>query len=162
MPMRMSKFVKKFYKPEEVKARIEARQPPITGLIADVQENKKYDRPDLYMDNGGVVSLNTESLANLIEAWSENSDYWIGKKFELTLGHYKFQKHNDNGGWEDCVGDMIIVKPVSPPLSEQEKAKAAEELRIAEQNAKKDAAAYWDSVSRDRDAFDRDDNDPMS
>ena len=85
--------------------------------ITDVREGK-FDKPDLYLESGDVLSLNATNRKVLLRAYGVTSDTWIGKQIELVLGQTMFQ---------GAPQDSIIVNPVSPPLTAAEKAAAAGE-----------------------------------
>ena len=78
----------------------------------------KFDKPDLYLESGDVLSLNATNRKVLVRAYGVTSDTWIGKQIELVLGQTMFQ---------GAPQDSIIVNPVSPPLTAAEKAAAAGE-----------------------------------
>jgi hypothetical protein len=83
----------------------DVRDGPIQGQIAEVREGKKYDKPDLILASGDVLSLNATNTHTLIRAFGTNSDYWVGKMIEMFLGQAKF-----NGTYNDSV----LVRAISP------------------------------------------------
>ena len=59
--------------------------------IAAVKEGK-YGRPDLVFESGEILSLNASNNRILMSAYGSNSDDWIGKKIDLTLGQLLFEE----------------------------------------------------------------------
>ena len=85
----------------------DVRNGPLPMQIAAVREGK-YEKPDLVFESGEALSVNSTNNRTLMRAYGSNSDQWVGKDIELTLGQIKFQ-----GEWQDAV----IVKPISPPIA---------------------------------------------
>jgi hypothetical protein len=79
--------------------------------IAAVKEGK-YGRPDLVFESGEILSLNASNNRILMRAYGSNSDDWIGKKIELTLGQLLF---------EGKLQDAVIVKPIDASISPSQK-----------------------------------------
>jgi len=92
-----------FIKPGDVKAG------PIRVVIVDVTEGK-YGRPDLEFDDGTKLSVNTTNNRTLVIAYGAESDDWINKEIELSLGEVEY-----NGEMQETV----IVKPISPPVEKK-------------------------------------------
>jgi hypothetical protein len=113
--MDMKKFTNEhFIKVDDV------RNGPIQGQIAAVREGK-YDKADLILESGDVLSLNATNTKALIRAYGTNSDYWISKMIEMFLGQLKY-----NGTYNDAV----LVKAISPPLTATETDKAADQDKL--------------------------------
>jgi hypothetical protein len=83
---------------------IDVTDGPLQVQIAGVREGK-YEKPDLVFDSGEAFSVNSTNNRILMRAYGANSEDWIGKKIELTLGQVQFQGKPQN---------TIIVKPISP------------------------------------------------
>lgn len=94
----------------------DVRDGPLQMTIADAREGK-YDKPDLHLEGGDVLSLNATNRKTLVRAYGFASGSWIGKQIELSLGKTTF---------EGETRDSIIVNPVSPALTAAEKAAAGE------------------------------------
>jgi hypothetical protein len=92
-----------FIKPGDVKAG------PLRVVIVDVTEGK-YGRPDLEFDDGTKLSLNATNNRTLVTAYGSNSDDFINKEIELSLGEVEY-----NGEMQETV----IVKPISPPVEKK-------------------------------------------
>jgi hypothetical protein len=78
---------------------------PLQMQIAGVREGK-YEKPDLVFETGEAFSVNSTNNRILMRAYGPNSEDWVGKKIELTLGQVEFQGKPQNS---------VIVKPISPP-----------------------------------------------
>jgi hypothetical protein len=107
--MQMGKYVKKYLKLDDV------REGPLFRHIAEVKEGS-FDKPELVFETGEILSLNVTSTLALVTAYGGASEGWVGKKVEIYLGQAKFK----NG-----VTDAVLVKPVTPGLSDEAKAEAA-------------------------------------
>ena len=68
----------------------DVRNGPLEMQIAVVKEGK-YGKPDLVFESGEMLGLNTSNNRILIRAYGPNSNDWIGKKIELTLGQLPFE-----------------------------------------------------------------------
>jgi hypothetical protein len=97
----MRKYVGGFFlKPDDLK------QGPIHVTIAALSMGK-YERPDLEFDDGSRLSLNATNARVLARAYGYESDDYIGKRIELTLGEVEYQ------GW---MQESILIRPISPPV----------------------------------------------
>jgi hypothetical protein len=83
----------------------------------------KFDKPDVVFETGQILSLSVTNDKILVRAYGPDSDDWLGKEIELTLGQIEFEKKPQ---------DAIIVVPSSPALNETER-KAAQD-RLAAKN----------------------------
>jgi hypothetical protein len=79
---------------------------PMRVVIADAQVGK-YGKPDLTFDDGTKLSLNATNNRTLCRAYGTESDDWIGKEIELTLGEIEYQGKPQ---------EAVIVNPISPPI----------------------------------------------
>jgi len=91
----------------------DVRDAPLREIIAIIKIGK-YEKPDLYFESGDCLSLNATNNAKLIRAYGANSDDWLGKEIELFVGEIEFQNKPI---------DAVLVKPISPPLKQQERTK---------------------------------------
>jgi hypothetical protein len=78
-------------------------------VITGIAEGK-YGRPDLEFDDGTKLSLNATNNRTLVSAYGGESDDWINKEIELSLGEVEY-----NGEMQET----IIVTPVSPPIEKK-------------------------------------------
>lgn len=85
---------------------------PIRDCISDCKPGR-FDRPDLYLQGGGILGLNGTNLRTLRSAWGPESDHWIGKEIELYLGQLKYNG-TDN--------DSVLIRCISPPTPWRDKA----------------------------------------
>ena len=90
----------------------DVRAGPIRSRIEDMREGK-FEKPDLHLANGDALSLNATNRRTLIHAYGADSNNWVGKTIELSLGTVEFQ------GKEQ---ESVVVRSISPPLTEAEKA----------------------------------------
>jgi hypothetical protein len=84
---------------------------PITVRISAVRPGK-FGKPNLYLENGSVLGLNSTNVKMLIEAYGPNGQDWVGQLISLYVGEVKF-----NGQMQPAV----LVKPVSAPLKFSER-----------------------------------------
>jgi hypothetical protein len=75
-------------------------------------EEGKYDRPDVSFDDGTRLGLNVTGTRNLARAWGIDTDAWIGKEIELSVGETDI-----NGKMEE----MIVVTPISPAIPREDR-----------------------------------------
>jgi hypothetical protein len=94
----------------------DVRDGPIQGQIAVVKEGK-WDKPNVVLESGDVLSLNGTNIKTLTRAYGAESDYWIGKQIELFLGVIQFQGSDR---------EAVLVRPISPPIKPDNSSKAAE------------------------------------
>lgn len=85
---------------------------PIRDFVSDCKPGR-FDRPDLYLQGGGILGLNITNLRTLRSAWGPESDHWIGKEVELYLGTLKYNG-TDN--------DSVLVRTISPATPWRDKA----------------------------------------
>jgi hypothetical protein len=117
--MDMSKFVKRILTVADVKA-----SGPRILHIAKVEEGR-YDKPVLVFDNGERLTLSETNNLILQGAYGPDSDHWTGKKVELAVGELTYNKK---------PVEAIIVKPISPGLTEVERVAATTKLADAERD----------------------------
>jgi hypothetical protein len=84
----------------------DVRAGPLHVRIVDVEEGK-YGRPDLEFDDGTKLSVNATNNRTLVGAYGGDSDDWINKEIELSLGQAEYQGE---------AKESILVKPISPPI----------------------------------------------
>lgn len=90
-----------FLKVDHVKASGAIRV-KVTGI-----SEGQYDKPNLAFNDGSQLSLNATNCRTLARAYGTESDDWIGKEVELTLGEIQYQGKQQ---------EAILVKPISPPI----------------------------------------------
>ena len=89
-----------FLKPGDVKAG------PLSVVIVDVTEGK-FGRPDLEFSDGTKFSVNATNNRTLVTSYGGESDDWIGKEIELSLGEIEYQGQPQ---------EAVLVKTISPPI----------------------------------------------
>jgi hypothetical protein len=82
---------------------------PTKVTITDVTIGK-YDKPDLTFDDGTRLSCNVTNTRALARHYGIETDNWIGKQIELSVGPVEFQ------GKEQ---EAILARPISPPLEQK-------------------------------------------
>lgn len=89
-----------FLKPEDIGAT------SIALTIVDIAEGK-WKKLDLTFNDGSKLSLNKTNLRAIARAWGCESDSWIDKEVELSVGLTTY-----NGEQQES----ILLKPISPPI----------------------------------------------
>ena len=51
-------------------------------------EDERFSRLTLELETGSQFGLNDSNTNTLIKAWGHDTDDWISKEVELSLGHY--------------------------------------------------------------------------
>jgi hypothetical protein len=92
----------------------DVRDGPIEDQIAVVKAGQ-FDKPNLVLESGDVLSLNATNRKKLVRAYGTESDLWIGKMIKLFLGMIEYQGSDH---------EAVLVEPISPPIKEG-KAKAS-------------------------------------
>jgi hypothetical protein len=87
-----------FLKPEDIGAT------PIVLTIVDVAEGK-WEKPDLTFNNGWKLSLNKTNARTIARAWGYESDDWIDKPVELSVGLTTYQGEQQ---------ESVLLKPITP------------------------------------------------
>jgi len=82
----------------------DVRGAPIVATIVAVSEGK-YDKPNLELDDGLVISVNATNAKTLARAYGYDSTDWIGKEIKLALGKVKYQGE---------LQDSILIEPITP------------------------------------------------
>jgi hypothetical protein len=59
--------------------------------IAAVREGK-YNKPDFVLETGDLLSCNATNVKTLMRVYGANTDGWVGKQIDLTLGTVEFQR----------------------------------------------------------------------
>jgi hypothetical protein len=93
-----------FLKVDDVKA-----SGPIVVKIVGIAEGQ-FGKPNLTFDNGSVLSVNATNGPTLMRAYGAESNDWIGKQIELSIGRTQFQGE---------ARDSIMVRPISPPIQKR-------------------------------------------
>jgi len=78
---------------------------PLQETIVEVTDGK-WDKPVLKFESGAQFSLNKVNTGDMIAAYGDESDGWIGVTIELFAGEATF-----NGSSTDSVR----IRPVTPP-----------------------------------------------
>jgi hypothetical protein len=86
---------------------------PQRAVIEDIRPGR-FERPDLYLQDGRMVGLNVTNLRALANYWGSETDAWIGKEIELSAGKIEFQGEKR---------DSVMIRPVSPPIHVAERKK---------------------------------------
>jgi hypothetical protein len=81
----------------------------IRVVIADVKLGT-FGKPDVSFTDGTKLSVNATNNKILCQAYSTNSDDWIGKEIELYLGEIDFKGKPQ---------EAILVKPISPSVEKK-------------------------------------------
>jgi len=103
--MRIDKYLKhNFLNVDDVKA-----IGPIQGTIAGVAAGS-FEKLNLIFDDGTQVSCNQTSCKALARVYGKESDDWIGKQVEVTLGNIL---------WDGEMREAILVKPITPPIAKK-------------------------------------------
>jgi hypothetical protein len=92
-----------FLKPDDVRAG------PLRKVIAGIAEGK-YGKPDLEFDDGTKLGVNSTRNRALINAYGGESDGWLKKEIELSLGEAEYQGE---------MQESIVVKPISPAIKKK-------------------------------------------
>jgi hypothetical protein len=88
----------RFLKPEEIGTT------PIVLTIVNVSEGK-WGKLDLSFNDGSKLSLNTTNGRAIARAWGYESDDWIDKMVELSVGLTSYKGEQK---------ESILVKPITP------------------------------------------------
>jgi hypothetical protein len=102
--MDMSRYSAVFLKVEDIKA-----SGPIRRIITKVSEGS-FDKPDITFDDGTQLSCNKTNCSVLARAYGMESNNWIGKEVDLTVGEITY-----NGKPQEA----ILVKPITPPITKK-------------------------------------------
>jgi hypothetical protein len=114
--MDMSKYNgEQFLKPDDV------RDGPLVMQIAAVKLGK-FDRPEIVFESGAILTINVGNNNILTRAYGPDSNDWLGKEIELTLGQVKYKGE---------LQDSVVVRPVSPPLAAGELTAATNKMAAA-------------------------------
>jgi hypothetical protein len=87
---------------------------PFKAAIVAVERNEKYDKLDVSLDDGSVLSLNATNCGRLVRAYGAETDSWIDKEVELHVGELEY-----NG----VMKEAVLVKPISPSSRKEAPAK---------------------------------------
>jgi hypothetical protein len=78
---------------------------PLQETIIEVTDGK-WDKPVLKFESGAQFSLNKVNTGDMIAAYGDESDGWVGVTIELFAGEVKY-----SGG----TTDIVRIRPVTPP-----------------------------------------------
>jgi hypothetical protein len=85
-------------------------------LRIDRVEESKFGKLVLVFEDNTAVSLNASNTRALVKAFGPETENWPGRVVELSAGELEFQ---------DKMQPAILVTPVSPPLTAEERTAAA-------------------------------------
>jgi hypothetical protein len=85
--------------------------------IIGIEVNNKYEKLDLYLEDGSILSCNVTNTRTLIRAYGRETDAWVNKEIELYIGSVDF---------EDKPKEVILIKPISPPIEAEARVKPPE------------------------------------
>src|SRR5262245_48803469 len=80
---------------------------PREEIVAEVRENKKYERLELAFESGDILPLNATRLEVMIAHYGSDERLWPGKRIALDAGEVPF-----NGK----LVRSILLSPVSPDV----------------------------------------------
>jgi hypothetical protein len=88
---------------------------PYRVTIVNVVVGERFGRPQADLSDGSILTLNSGNVSRLIRHYGAESNDWRGKEIELDVEDYVDERTNE-------TKQMIVLKPISPPLSSEEKA----------------------------------------
>jgi hypothetical protein len=100
---------------------------PLLLWIAEIKPGK-YDKPDIHFESGEILSLNATNTAILVRAYGPDSNAYIRKQVELSLGKVPFQGE---------LQDSIVIKPISPATDAAERTDLTAKIDTAEKTRTK-------------------------
>ena len=118
--MDVSKWIgEPFLKPEDIGAT------SIALTIVDIAEGK-WEKLDLTFNDGSKLSLNKTNGQAIARAWGRESDNWIDKKVELSVGLTTYDGEQR---------ESILLKPITPatPASALKPVKLPKQTRQSDQ-----------------------------
>lgn len=89
----------------------DVRDGPRQEKILSASINERFDCPELTFVSGGSFLLNNRNTGTLNRAFGSESDGWIGKTIELSLGRYT--DNRDGQEKETVVVRAISVRQLS-------------------------------------------------
>jgi hypothetical protein len=105
---------------------------PLPERIVGVRDGK-FDRPDVIFESGEILSLNTTNTRTLMKAYGPDSNSWVDKDVELTLGSVEYQGKQQ---------ESVVVKPISPPIDRADRQAALAKLTAAATNKMNDKIPF--------------------
>lgn len=84
----------------------------IKATIVNIEVNEKYDKPDLILDDGSILSCSPTNCNILTRHYGARSDDWLKKEIELFVDTFDINGVQKEG---------IKVRPISPPLPPEKK-----------------------------------------
>lgn len=85
-------------------ADIKANGGPLRLKIVDIRDGQ-FGKPDLHFENGAKLGLNATNGRTLLNAYGADSNDWLDKVIELSVGTIQYQGENK---------EVILAKPISP------------------------------------------------
>jgi hypothetical protein len=103
IPMDLSKYgPSRFLKVEDLK-----ELGSFKAKIVAVEIGEKFDKPEIVLDDGSVLSLNATNCGRLLRVYGAESDDWLNKIVELAVGTVDYK---------GTPTETILLTPISPPL----------------------------------------------
>jgi hypothetical protein len=93
----------------------DVRPHSIKGKITFAKEGQ-FNKPDLYLHTGDILSLNTTNVKALIRAFGSESKDWTGKWVELYLGTVRYQGADNESV---LVRPLVEDEPAAKPQPKQ-------------------------------------------
>ena len=88
----------------------------------DRAEEGKYGKLNLIFTDNTAVGLNATNLRATVKAFGPDTEKWPGRVVELSAGELEFQGK---------MQPAILIRPVSPPLTPEERAAIAKPSKPA-------------------------------
>jgi hypothetical protein len=100
--MDMSKFGgDQYLKVEDIRA-----SGPVRVTIEAVSAGN-FDKPVASLSDGSTVQLNVSNTRTLIRVWGKNSEDWVGREIDLSIGQVDFRGEPT---------DSIVISPASAAI----------------------------------------------
>jgi hypothetical protein len=88
-------------------AHLKEHDGPIKATIVAVAVNTKFKKLHIDLSDGTVLSCNPSNVTRLIRAWGAESETWVGREIESSIGEVDYQGQPT---------ETIVATPVGPPL----------------------------------------------
>jgi hypothetical protein len=86
---------------------------PFTDVVLRVDEGR-FNRLHVTFESGRILSINGTNLKTLVGHFGRETDAWIGKQLQLSIGKVNF---------EGVPVDAILVTPISEPIPPDQRPK---------------------------------------
>ena len=99
-----------YLKPADVEASVIKR-------IINVEETEGKFGPklDAWFEDGSRLSLSGKNVGELMRMYGTNSDLWLDKNVQLTVGEYETRDGN--------IGKMILLAAIDPEVPREQRPK---------------------------------------